>query len=242
MQLQEILFRQGFGTRRACLARIAGRQVCVDGRLCTSPDEEFDPQGLQFSVDGQTWLYRERVYLMLHKPTGTECSHRPLAWPSVYSLLPEPLLLRPRKGATAGVQAVGRLDQDTSGLLLFTDDGALLHRLGSPRHHVPKTYEITTAAPFEAIQEQQLLAGVLLRGEVVPVRALVCERLAPNRLLLTLDQGKYHQVKRMIGAIGNRVEALHRTRFGPLVLPPTLAPAQFRWLTDAEVQAVAASA
>jgi 16S rRNA pseudouridine516 synthase len=139
------------------------------------------------------------------------------------SLLPAPLRVR-------GVQPVGRLDEDTTGLLLLTDDGALIHRLTSPKHHVPKVYEVGCKHEVEPKQVAALLAGVVLDDDPAPVRAAACEAVGTHGLVLTLTEGKYHQVKRMVAAAGNRVETLHRSRFGALELPADLAPGQWRWL------------
>jgi 16S rRNA pseudouridine516 synthase len=144
----------------------------------------------------------------------------------VLSLLPEPLRRR-------GVQPVGRLDADTTGLLLLTDDGALLHRLTSPKRHLPKVYLATCAEPVQPEQIERLRAGVVLRDDPVPVRAHEVERIDSHRLSLTLTAGRYHQVRRMVAAAGNHVSALHRSRFGALELPADLAPGQWRFLTDA---------
>jgi 16S rRNA pseudouridine516 synthase len=242
MQLQDILYTQGFGTRRICAGLIQHGAVTVRGEACTDATRDFDAEGLPFQVHGQQWSYHAKAYLMLYKPAGTECSHKPTAWPSVYSLLPAPLRQRPQKGSVSGVQAVGRLDQDTTGLLLLTDDGQLIHRLNSPRHDVPKVYEAVTALPVEPAQVERLLAGVTLHDGSRPVRAAACEATGTHALRLTLTQGKYHQVKRMIAAAGNHVTALHRSRVGPLELPPALAPGRFRWLDPAEIAALRACA
>ena len=139
-------------------------------------------------------------------------------------------------------QAVGRLDQDTTGLILLTDDGQFLHKMNSPRHHVPKTYAVTVRHPIQVGQLQALLEGVVLDDDPRAVRAHACEQVAECALHLTLTQGKYHQVKRMIAAVGNRVEALHRFRIGELVLPAELKAGQWRWLSPAELaMATAAS-
>lgn len=230
MQLQDILFTQGFGTRRVCAGLIQQGFVSVAQQIPTDPAMEFVAQGLRFTVQGAAWEYHELAYVMLHKPAGTECSQKPSTWPSIYTLLPSPLRLRPQKAAVQGVQAVGRLDQDTTGLLLLTDDGKFIHRMSSPRHHVPKVYEVTTKHPLDDKQVQKLLEGVVLDDDPKPVRASACEAVAPHHLRLTLTEGKYHQVKRMVAAVGNRVEALHRSQIGGLVLPDDLAPGQWRWL------------
>ncbi len=236
LPLQDILFAQGFGTRRICAGLIQQGHVQVAageaGALvpCTDVNAVFDPQGLRLRVQGMDWECQVRACLMLHKPAGIECSQKPSAWPSVYTLLPAPLRQRPNKGAVQGVQAVGRLDQDTTGLLLLTDDGQLIHRLASPKHDVPKVYEVTLKHQTDAGICASLLAGVVLDDDPRPVRAAACELDDPLHLRLTLTGGKYHQVKRMVAAAGNRVEALHRSQIGGLRLPADLAAGQWRWL------------
>jgi 16S rRNA pseudouridine516 synthase len=238
MQLQDILFSQGFGTRRICAGLVQQGHVTVEGAPCADPQAHFEPEGLSFTVQGEPWTYHAQAYLMLHKPAGTECSQRPSAWPSVFTLLPGPLRQRPSKGSVQGVQAIGRLDQDTTGLLLLTDDGTFIHRLSSPRHHVPKVYEVITRDPVDARQVNRLLEGVVLRDNPCPVRAAACEATGERALRLTLTEGKYHQVKRMVAAVGNEVTHLHRSRIGSLALPPDLAPGQWRWLSPPQVQAL----
>ena len=238
MQLQDLLFSQGFGTRRVCAGLIQHGHVTVAGHTVTSADAEFIPLGLRYSVDGVDWEYHEKAYLMLHKPAGTECSRKPSAYPSIFTLLPPPLRQRPNKGAVPGVQPVGRLDQDTTGLLLLTDDGQFIHRMSSPRRHVAKVYEVTARHAVEDRQLKRLLQGVTLEDDPRPVRAAACERAGDRQFRLTLTQGKYHQVKRMIAAVGNRVEALHRSRIGALVLPADLPPGQWRWLRPTELAAL----
>lgn len=222
--LAQALFSQGFGTRRECEGLIAAGFVSLGGQVCDDPWHEIEStEGLEFGVQGQRWPYREKALVMLHKPAGYECSQKPKHHPSVMSLLPSPLRVR-------GVQPVGRLDEDTTGLLLLTDDGALIHRLTSPKHHVPKVYEVGCKHEVESKQVAALLAGVVLDDDPSPVRAAACEAVGTHGLILTLTEGKYHQVKRMVAAAGNRVETLHRSRFGALELPADLAPGQWRWL------------
>ena len=139
------------------------------------------------------------------------------------SLLPLPLRVR-------GLQPVGRLDEDTTGLLLMTDDGALIHRLTSPKKHVPKVYEIGTTLPVTPQQIDELLRGVVLHDDPLPVRAAAAEQTGDHALRMTLLEGKYHQVKHMVAATGNTVGALHRSSYGLLALPADLAPGQWRWL------------
>ncbi len=236
MQLQDILYSQGFGARRICTGLILTGQVAVAGQVCDDPAQDFAPEHLAFRVGNESWVYQPLAYLMLHKPAGTECSHKPSMWQSVYALLPAPLRQRPRRGAAPGVQAVGRLDQDTTGLLLFTDDGAFIHRMNSPRHEVPKVYEVSAAEPVDAAQVDRLLEGVVLHDSPRPVRAAACVATGERTLRLTLTQGKYHQVKRMIAAAGNQVVGLHRSAIGGLQLPADLAPGQWRWFDPAQVE------
>jgi 16S rRNA pseudouridine516 synthase len=230
MRLSQVLFSQGFGSRRECGALIASGAVQLAGRTVDDAHEDVEPEGLVFTVQGRDWPYHARALVLMHKPAGYECSQKPRHHPSVMSLLPPPLRER-------GVQPVGRLDEDTTGLLLFTDDGALIHRLTSPKHHVPKVYEIETRHPLEDEQIERLLAGVVLDDDPLPVRAAAVQRRTSFTLSLTLTEGKYHQVKRLLAAVGNRVESLHRSAFGPLALPPDLAPGQWRWLYPRELDA-----
>lgn len=234
MRWQQLLFSQGFGTRRDCDALVFAGRVAHAGRTIEHPDDEVEAHdGMLFEVEGKSWPYHAQALILLHKPAGVECSRKPGAAPSVMTLLPAPLRRR-------GVQAVGRLDLDTTGLLLLTDDGPLLHRLTSPRHHVPKVYVATAKHAVSDAQIARLLAGVELVDEPgKPVRAAACERVDAQRLRLALTEGKYHQVKRMLAAVGNRCEALHREAIGGLQLPADLPPGQWRWLGTAERALVA---
>lgn len=232
LRLSQILFSQGFGTRRLCEGLICNGLVRIGGEVVADPDALFPTGGLEFEVQGQRWPFRDKALVMLHKPAGYECSQKPKHHPSVMSLLPPPLRER-------GVQPVGRLDEDTTGLLLLTEDGALIHQLTSPKHHVPKVYEARCKHALTPEMIKRLLDGVELHepegrftrpGEIT--RADAAEIADETLLRLTLTEGKYHQVKRMVAAVGNRVEALHRSRFGALSLPPDLAPGQWRWVSS----------
>lgn len=228
MKLARALQSQGFGSRKGCVLRVLRGEVAVNGTVCNDPEAELDPEGLRFTLDGVEWPYREKAYLAMHKPAGYECSHKPSHHPSVFSLLPAPLLTR-------GVQCIGRLDQDTSGLLLFSDDGQFQHRMISPRKNVAKIYRADCPEPVSDAMLAALRAGVQLNDEPGPIAALACERLDANRLRLVLAEGKYHQVKRMIAAAGNHVAALHREAIGDYRLPDDLAPGDWRWLAPEEL-------
>ena len=236
MELQEILYSQGFGTRRICAGLVQQGWVSVQengqemAQKCLDASQDFRTEGLHFEVQGQRWPYQSRAYIMLNKPAGVECSQKPSLHPSVYSLLPAPLRQRPQKSAIQGVQAVGRLDQDTTGLLLLSDDGQFIHRMSSPKKNVPKVYLATVKHPLTTVQIDKLLAGVVLDDDPKPVRAASARIVSEFVLELVLTEGKYHQVKRMVAAVSNRVEGLHRSQIGRLALPADLAPGQWRWL------------
>jgi 16S rRNA pseudouridine516 synthase len=229
MKLFRALQSQGFGSRKACRLRVRAGHVLVNGAPCDDPDAEVDPAGLELTLDGERWRYRDKAYLVLHKPAGYECSHHPSHHPSVFALLPAPIVAR-------GVQCVGRLDQDTTGLLLFSDDGQFIHRMISPKKGVAKVYRARCAEAVGDAMLDALQRGVQLNDEPAPIAALACAALDPYTLRLTLAEGKYHQVKRMIAAAGNRVEALHREAVGSFALPADLAPGTWRWLEAADLQ------
>jgi 16S rRNA pseudouridine516 synthase len=249
MQLQDILYSQGFGTRRVCAGLVQQGWVAVSDATasgefqpCTDASIEFEPDGLLLRVLGMDWPYRSKAYILLNKPAGTECSQKPSTYPSIYTLLPPPLRQRPTKSAVQGVQAVGRLDQDTTGMLLLSDDGQFIHRMSSPKKHVPKVYQVTTKHPVDADQVAKLLEGVVLDDDPKPVRAAACIRIGEHRLDLTLTEGKYHQVKRMLAAVGNRVDGLHRSKIGGMALPEDLAVGSWRWLTENDLTLLTSAA
>lgn len=228
MKLSQILFSQGFGARRECEGLIASGHVMIEGQVHDDPFEDLAPEGLVFNVRGERWPYHAKALIVMNKPQGVECSQKPKHHMSVYSLLPVPLRRR-------DLQSIGRLDEDTTGLLLFTDDGALIHRFTSPKKHVNKVYDVTCKHPVTPDQVERLLAGVKLIDDPATVQAAACELTGELTLKLTLTEGKYHQVKRMLAAVGNRVEGLHRSAFGALTLPADLAPGQWQWLSGPEI-------
>jgi len=235
MDLETLLFSQGFGSRRQCRGIIAEGRVCIGGEACTDPRADFPvAPPLDFDVDGRTWTYREKAYLALNKPAGYECSRDPQHHLSVFHLLPPQLVER-------GVQPVGRLDQDTTGLLLLSDDGAFVHAFTSPKRKVPKVYLATVRHPLDDAQLAKLLEGVLLHGEAKPTAALAAHRRDDRLLELTVLEGKYHQVKRMVAAAGNRVEQLHRERVGGYALPASLGQGKWRWLDSDDLAALRAN-
>lgn len=170
------------------------------------------------------------LYLMLNKPCGLVSATSDSEQTTVLSLLPEALAAR--------VHLVGRLDKDTSGLLLLTDDGVWSHRISSPNHSCTKTYVAVLAEPLVPDAEERFAEGLVLRSEKEPTRPAVLQRLDTLRVRITISEGRYHQVRRMFGALGNRVTALQRERIGGLDLDESLEPGQWRELLPAERAAV----
>jgi 16S rRNA pseudouridine516 synthase len=228
LNLERILKNQGFGSRKLCRIMIINEEITVNGELCDDPDAEFSLENLSFTVKGESWKYEEKSYLMMHKPSNYECSHKTQHHPTIYSLLPHPLVER-------GVQCIGRLDEDTTGLILISDDGQFIHRMSSPKHKVPKVYEVVCKHPISDDQIGYLIKGVQLVDENLPIAALDCKRIADDVITMTLAEGKYHQVKRMIAAIANRVESLKRIQIGELKLPSDLKVGEWRWLSKQDL-------
>ncbi|MEW6312536.1 MAG: pseudouridine synthase [Pseudomonadota bacterium] len=233
LTLDRILQTQGVGTRKHCRELIADGAVQIDGVPVTDHRAGFDTTGLAFTLYGERWDCREHVYLALNKPAGYECSRKASHHPGVLTLLPEQFARR-------DVQPVGRLDHDTTGLLLMSDDGSFIHAQSSPRRHVPKVYVATTHDAVTSELVTHLLAGVRLHDEPAPLAAASCKMLGGHQLEIVLEQGKYHQVKRMLAAAGNHCSALCRTRIGGLGLDDLgLAEGEWCYLDDAQLALLA---
>ena len=209
--LDRILQSQGFGTRKYCRQLIEDGEVAVNGEIVSDYKKSFDTAGLTLTLFDESWPYREHVYIALNKPANYECSRKPSHHPPILDLLPEQMHWRE-------VQPVGRLDHDTTGLLLLSDDGAFIHEQSSPKRHVPKLYVATTHAPVTDELIAALSSGVQLHDEPAPLAATHCRKLDEHRLEIVLEQGKYHQVKRMLAAAGNHCTALCRVAIGGLTL------------------------
>jgi 16S rRNA pseudouridine516 synthase len=206
-----MLQSQGFGSRKWCRQLVADGEVRIGAEVVDDWRAAVDVDNLEFTVFGETWRYRPHLYIALNKPTGIECSRKPSHHPGVLTLLPEQFGWR-------GVQPVGRLDHDTTGLLLLSDDGAFIHAQSSPKRHVPKVYVATTADPVTEDLLAHLRRGVQLHDEPAPIAALRCEARDSHSIEIVLEQGKYHQVKRMLAAAGNHCAALTRSAIGDLRL------------------------
>lgn len=231
LNLERILSKQGFGSRKLCRIMIINEEITVNGEMCDDPSASFDLDNLQLTVKGEAWDYKEKSYLMMHKPSNYECSHKTQHHPTIYSLLPHPLVER-------GVQCIGRLDEDTTGLILISDDGQFIHKMSSPKWKVPKIYEVTCKHPISDEQITHVLSGVQLVDEDAPIAALSCERISNKVIHISLTEGKYHQVKRMMAAISNRVEYLKRIQIGKLALPKDLKVGEWRWLSESDMIAL----
>lgn len=230
MRLLRQIANLGYGSRRQVTELFRqGRVTDRDGRPLAG-DADIDHG--QVRLDGEALDPAPGMVVLLHKPAGVTCSHRD-AGRLVYDLLPPRFRLR-----KPVLSSVGRLDRDTTGLLLLTDDGALLHRIIAPRQHVPKVYEARLAAPLRGDEAARFAAGtLLLEGERTPLAPARLEVLGPCTIRLTVTEGRYHQVRRMFAAVGNHVESLHRSALGGLSLD-ALAAGQWRLLDKPEVEAI----
>ena len=236
VRLDRLLANLGYGSRREVQELVRLGAVTLDGAPMAAADVRLalTPalQG-ELRIDGAAVDPLPGVALMLHKPLGVTCSHKD-AGALVYELLPA----RWRRREPA-ISTVGRLDKDTSGLLLLTDDGDLLHRIISPKRHLPKRYLASLARPLAGDEVERFAAGgLLLEGDDKPLAPAVLDPLSPTTARLTVTEGRYHQVRRMFAAVGNHVEVLHRDRIGGLDLPADLAPGRLRILAQADVAAV----
>ena len=210
MNIIKYLQAQGIDTRKGCQWLVKHGLVQING--ATVPDDKTDiaPDSVQtLTIDGEDAVVipLPYFYILLNKPAGYETSHKPRDYPSVFSLLPDHI-------RATGPQAVGRLDADTTGVLLITNDGQFNHRMTSPKHKVAKIYRITLKHPASDTLCSSLKNGVLLHDDNETVAAQEAILQTPTTLLMTISEGKYHQVKRMIAAAGNRVAQLHRQQFG----------------------------
>ncbi|MDO4640733.1 MAG: 16S rRNA pseudouridine(516) synthase [Neisseria sp.] len=226
MQLLKYLQAQGLGSRKSCQWLIENDCVEINGAIANQPRSIVCPNEIQsLTIDGQaiTVVPLPYFYILLNKPENYETSHKPRDYPSIFSLFPDHM-------RQIGMQAVGRLDADTTGVLLITNDGHFNHKMTSPKHKVAKRYRATLKHPADSHLCESLKSGVLLHDENETVAAADAELSDPTTLLLTITEGKYHQVKRMVAAAGNRVEKLHRLNFGKWDTE-NLTSGQWRFIT-----------
>lgn len=208
---------------RAGLVSVNG-QIEKNSALKVSENDEicYEDERLVWVSGGQ--------YFMLYKPQNCVCSHDDGDYPTVYQFFDYPLSTR--------LHTAGRLDSDTTGLVLLTDDGQWSHRITSPKHHCEKTYLVTLADPVEDFYVEKCREGILLRGEKTPTLPAELEILGDYNVNLTISEGRYHQVKRMFASLGNKVVALHRWRVGNIILDENLSEGEFRSLTEQEIEGI----
>lgn len=232
MRIDKLLSRLGVCSRSDCRPLLRAGRVKVNGEAVRSG--AFDlPEGAEVTLDGRALDCRMERHLMMYKPAGVLTAKEDARQRTVMDLLP--------KVYTAlGCMPVGRLDKDTTGLLLLTTDGELAHRLISPARHVDKVYEALVEGTLTQGDADAFAAGLSL-GDFTALPAQL-EILAPDRGRVTVQEGKFHQVKRMFGAVGKPVKQLHRLRFGPLLLDETLTPGEYRELKEEEIAALYAAA
>jgi len=238
-RVDKLLSSMGYGSRSemAKLAKAGGITLDaapvldVTQRIPVTPDL---PSRMQ--IDGAALDPVAGLVILLHKPLGMTCSHKEDG-PLVYDLLPKRW-----KRRDPPISTIGRLDKDTSGLLLLTDDGDLLHRVISPKRHVRKTYRATLARPLDGSEGAVFASGTLmLKGEDKPLAPAELQVMSEREVLLTITEGRYHQVRRMFAAIGNHVETLHREGLGGLTLPADLAPGQWALLSQDDIALIFAA-
>lgn len=225
MQLLKYLQAQGLGSRKTCQWLINSSGIRINGHVCDNAKAEIEPDDVHEMFvhdEAHTIIPLPFFYIVLHKPADYETSHKPKSYASVFSLFPDHM-------RNVAMQAIGRLDADTTGVLLITNDGQFNHRMTSPKRHISKLYQVTLKHPADDTLCQQLMAGVLLHDDNETVAAAQARLTDPNTLLLTITEGKYHQVKRMVAAAGNRVEALHRLSFDHWTCSD-LAPGEWRFI------------
>ncbi|MGO5094859.1 pseudouridine synthase [Agathobaculum sp. LCP25S3_E8] len=230
MRLDKLLAHLNCGSRKEVQAMIRAGRVQVNGAVERDPATKVDSDSAQVVLDGQAQKYQAQRYYMLNKPAGVITASRDARHDTVLDLFPEEM--------RRGLFAVGRLDKDTEGLLIVTDDGALSHALMSPSRHVYKVYEAVVEGILVPEAETRFQTGLTLKDGTVCLPARL-ERLAgggEQRVRVTLREGKYHQVKRMIAAVGGVVVQLRRTQLGGLQLDPALTEGAFRALTEQELE------
>lgn len=236
MRVDRLLSNLGYGSRKEMHGLVAARQVLLDGVALTDANARIGigpdlPQ--RMLVMGKPVDPPPPMIVMLHKPLGVVCSHKE-AGERIYDLLPARWRVR-----DPALSSVGRLDKDTSGLLLITDDGDFLHRVISPRRHVQKSYIAELDRPLNGEEAAVFASGTLmLEGEEKPLLPAVLEPLGDKRARLLIEEGRYHQVRRMFAAVGNHVTGLHRDRIGGLVLPDDLDPGDYRVLSASTAETV----
>ncbi|WP_299017057.1 pseudouridine synthase [uncultured Caulobacter sp.] len=235
-RLDRLLANLGYGSRKEVQTLVAAGKVMLDGKVLKDSGARIAVDATlpeRMTIRGVAVDPPAPLVLMMHKPLGVVCSHKEDG-EKIYDLLPRRWRLR-----DPALSTVGRLDKDTSGLILITDDGDFLHRVISPKRHVPKTYLAKLDRALNGSEAETFAAGTLmLEGEEKPLLPARLEIVDERTARLTISEGRYHQVRRMFAAVGNHVVDLHRERIGGITLPEDLAPGQHRILPAAEAEKV----
>lgn len=227
LTLERLLASMGYGSRKESRALVRMGLVELDGNVLEDPFMEFAERPESITVNGEEVPTVDKLYVMMHKPLDVECSHNARDHQSVFSLLPD-------RFTAMGIQTVGRLDADSEGLLLLSNQGDFIHKVESPKKGLLKRYRVTLAREFTEAQKQELLKGVMLKGERREVLAREIE-VEGDSVIVAIGEGLYHQVRRMFAAVGNHVETLERISIGPVQLDASLGRGGWRFLTDEEV-------
>ena len=235
LTLERLVASIGFGSRKEARALIRAGMVEMDGEVVDDPFVEFKTRPETIVVNGEEIPTVEKLYIMMDKPLDVECSHNARDHQSIYSLLPD-------RFTAMGLQSVGRLDADSSGLILLSNQGDFIHKVESPKKGYLKKYRVTLAREFTAEQKAELLKGVMLKDERRPVlaRELSEERIVidgeeKDTVVISIGEGLYHQVRRMFAAVGNHVMTLSREAIGPVTMDGSLGSGGWRFMTEEEV-------
>ena len=228
MRLDKFLVSTGKISRSDAGRAARGGKITVNGVVEKKADRHIDPDTDVITLHGERIVYRRYTYIMLNKPAGYVSATEDGRDPTVLALLPE-------EHQRIGLFPCGRLDKYTLGLMILTNDGDLSHRLLSPRHHVEKRYAYTCKLPLLPEDMEQLERGVELEDGYMTKPARMIAEAQSRQGVIVLTEGKYHQIKRMFEAVGNKIETLERITFGPLSLDPSLDRGEWRYLTEKEI-------
>ncbi len=233
MRLDKLISTAGLASRSEIGKAVRAGRVTVNGIVAKKPDVQVDPEKDEVVYCGRSVGYREHIYIMLNKPEGYVSATEDRSSPVVTDLL-DPI-------DSARVHPCGRLDKYTLGLMLLTDDGEMSHRLLAPARHVPKTYKYKCETPLSVSDKERLCEGVYIEGGYL---TKPCEIAVQSEFEgeITLHEGKYHQIKQMFGAVGNKITYLERITFGPLALDSALDRGEWRYLTPNEIEELKKSA
>lgn len=226
MRLDKFFSSQNILSRKEVGIAVKQKRITVDGEIIKNKDFSIDEHKNTVCLDGNEIKYCEFVYIMMNKPKGVISATEDVGCKTVLDLLPSTFYKR-------GLFPVGRLDKDTVGLIILTDDGVSAHKLLSPKYHVEKTYLYNCAEPLLSEDKQQIENGMRLKDGTI-TKSSVIEQFTPTSGKITLTEGKYHEIKRLFGAVGNKITYLKRISFGKIILDDSLQEGEWRELTDDE--------